>query len=151
MWYCYEPFVLRRFAENRIFVVNPKMPFEMFIDCFYCEHPFFLVSCLDDGRVAVTPNPTVVPLSSFQGGRWPCDLFPSEWEYVAIKNETYPVIVTAHPVAQFDEWCKRFEKKVYYFAKETLASFISGSKEFLPLELEYEHYGKAKTKETVNA
>ena len=52
------------------------MPFEMFVDCFYVERPFFLVSHLDDGRIAVTPNPTVVPLSLFQAGHWPCDLLP---------------------------------------------------------------------------
>lgn len=142
MSYPYETFVLRKLANERIFVVNAKMPFENFIDCFYLAHPFFMVSTLDDGRVVVTPNPTVVPLSLFQAGLWPRDLFPTEWEYVTIKDETYPVIMTAHPVPKFDEWLRLFEKNVIRFAKETLVEYINTSKYFLPLLLETENYKK---------
>jgi hypothetical protein len=142
MKYPYEPFVIRKFATNRIFEVNPKMPFEMVVDCFYVERPFFLISRLVDGRIAVTPNPTVVPLSLFQAGNWPCDLFPTEWEYGTIKNQTYPVIVTAHAIPNFDEWCTRFENNVVSFAKKTLAEHVTASKEFLPLDYEHETYKK---------
>src|SRR5262249_9929594 len=103
MKYTYEPFVLRRVAENRIFLVSAKMPVEMLVHCFSIEHPFFLVSSLEDQRIAITPNATVVPVNLFQGCG-PCDVLPTECEYGTIKNGTYPVIVTAHPVAHLDEW-----------------------------------------------
>jgi hypothetical protein len=150
MKYTYEPFVIRRLAENRIFLVSPKMPFEAFVNCFCVETPFFLVSCLEDGRVAVTPNTMVVPFNLYQAGYWPVDLFPTEWEYGTIKNGTYPVIITAHPVTNFDEWLRRFEKKVCYFASETLADFVTASKEFQPLENQrYEKINKSTTKEAL--
>ena len=53
MHYVYEPFILRRLAENRIFVCSPKIPFEYTICCFQSEKPFFMVSQFEDGRVAV--------------------------------------------------------------------------------------------------
>ena len=150
MNYAFEPFVLDRLANNRIFVVSPKMPFGMFVDCFYIERPFFLVSRLDDRRIAVTPNTTVVPLSLFQAGHWPRDLFPTEWEYGTIKSGTYPVIVTAHPITNFDVWCKQFEKNVIRFAEETLAEYVTGTKVVLPLEYEqYEKGSKPFSKEPV--
>jgi hypothetical protein len=136
MKFAYEPFILRRFAENRIFLVNAKMPFEYFINCFLIEHPFFLVSVLDDGRLAITPNPVVMPVSLFQTGYWPIDLFPTEYEYVTIKNGTYPLVLTAHPVLRIDDWFRKFEKTVTYFAKETLAEFFAGPRELLPIEFE---------------
>ena len=54
---------------------------------------------------------------------FPLDLFPTGWEYVTVKDETYPVILTAHPIANYEEWIKKFEKNVQLFAKETLVSF----------------------------
>jgi hypothetical protein len=152
MRYVYEPFVVRRFAEDRIFVVNPKMPFEMFVNCFYVEHPFFLISWLNDRRIALTPNPAVIPLSLFQTGYWPSDLFPTKWEYVTIKNGTYPVIITTYPVANFDEWCRLFEENVTCFATETLADYITAPKEFLPIEYEsQEKLHKPLAKEALKA
>ncbi len=136
MKFAYEPFILRKLADERIYLVNPKMPFEYFVDMFFVERPFFLVSVLDDARVAITPNPMVVPLNLFQTGYWPTDLFPNEWEYVTIKNGTYPLILTAHPIAKFEEWLKKFEKTVLFFTKETLADFVNTPKEFIPLEIE---------------
>jgi hypothetical protein len=136
MKYNYEPFVLRRFADRRIFLVNPKMPFEFFADCFYAEQPFFLTFQLDDGRIATIPNPTVMPLQLLGNGYWPRDLFPTGWEYVTFKNGNYPVIVTAHPVAKYDEWFRKFERLVAAFCKETIAEFITTGGEFLPLEEE---------------
>lgn len=136
MKFTYEPFIQRRFAEGRIFHVNPKMPFEAFVDCFIAEQPFFLVSLLEDGRLAITPNAIVMPISLFVNGYWPKDLFPAGWEYVTVKNGTYPLILTAHPVGRIDEWFRKFEKHVSAFAKETLAEFITSSAEFFPLEFE---------------
>jgi hypothetical protein len=151
MKYTYEPFVIRRLAENRVFLVSPKMPFEAFVNCFCVEQPFFLVSWLEDGRIAITPNTMVVPANLCQAGYWPVDLFPTEWEYGTIKNGTYPVIITAHPVANSDEWLRRFEKKVSYFATETLADFIAASKEFQPLEYpKYEKLNKSATREPLH-
>ena len=136
MKFAYDPFVLRRFADGRIFYVNPKMPFEYFVDCFQHEQPYFLVSTLEDGRLAITPNAMVMPYNYLQAGYWPRDLFPLGWEYVTIKNGTYPLIVTAHPVASIEEWLKKFEKLVSAFAKETLSEFITSCAEILPLEIE---------------
>jgi hypothetical protein len=112
------------------------MPFESFIDCFKYEQPFFMVSTLEDGRVAITPNALVIPYNFLQAGYWPRELFPTGWEYVAIKNGTYPVIMTAHPVASIDEWFRKFDKLVASFAKETLSEFVTTSAEFLPLDIE---------------
>lgn len=136
MKFAYEPFILRRFADGRIFYVSPKMPFEFFIDCFQNELPFFLVSMLEDGRIAITPNSFVIPFNFLQAGYWPRELFPMGWEYVTFKNGTYPLIVTAHPVATIDEWFRKFEKLVISFAKETLAEFVATSAEILPLDFE---------------
>ena len=135
MTFAYEPFVLRRSADGRIFYVSPKMPFEFFVDCFQNEQPFFLVSSLEDGRLAITPNALVMPYNFLQAGYWPRDLFPLGWEYVTTKNGTYPLIVTAHPVGQIEDWFRKFEKLVTAFAKETLAEFITTSAEIFPLEM----------------
>lgn len=136
MQWVYDPFVLRRTAEGRIFNVNPRMPFEFFIYCFQTEQPFFLVAQLDDGRVAITPNVMFIPFNLLQEGYWPQDLLPSGYEYVTMKNETYPVIISAHPVPRFDEWFRKFEGCVTAFAKQTLAEFVATSPEFLPIRLE---------------
>ena len=136
MKFVYEPFILRRFAEGRVFFVNYKMPFEHLIECFYDEQPFFIVGQQDDGRIFAVPNPMVMPLSYFAFGFWPRDLFPQGWEYITFKNGIYPVIMTAHPVAKMDDWFRRFERLVLAFSKETLAEFITTAGESLPLEFE---------------
>ena len=136
MKFAYESFILRRFADGRIFFVNPKMPFEYFIDCFHNEQPFFLVSMLEDGRIAITPNALVIPFNFLQAGFWPRELFPTGYEYVAIKNGSYPLIVTAHPITAIEQWFRKFEKLVSAFAKETLAEFVTSSGEMLPLDFE---------------
>jgi hypothetical protein len=146
MTYTYEPFVMRRLADDKIFLVSPKMPFEQFIDCFFFERPYFLLSVLDDGRLAITPNIAALPLNLLQGF-FPLDLFPTGWEYVTVKDETYPVILTAHPVVNYEEWIKKFEKNVQLFAKETLAEFILGCKELLPIQVETPY--KATTRQPV--
>ena len=56
MQFVYDPFIVRKVAEDRIFVCSPKMPFELFIHCFHQEGPFFLVTQLEDGRVTIIPN-----------------------------------------------------------------------------------------------
>lgn len=145
----YEPYILRRFADGRVFFVSPKMPFELFIDCFQNEQPFFLVSQLEDGRLAITPNALVMPYNFLQAGFWPRDLFPSGWEYVTIKNGTYPLIMTAHPIVKADEWFRKFEKHVISFAKETLSEFIITSAEILPLDIE--NFEKVPVKASVRA
>ena len=136
MKYIYEPFILRRLAGGRIFIVNPQMSYEAFVDCFHIEHPYFLTFVLDDGRVATIPNPTVMPLHLLSNGYWPRDLFPTNWEYVTFKNGNYPIIATANPVTKQDEWFKKFEKLVTAYCKETLAEFVTTGGEFLPLEVE---------------
>jgi len=57
------------------------------------------------------------------------------------------VIVTAHPVADFGDWCHQFEKNVLRFGMETLADYITGSKVVLPLE--YEKVSKPLGKEPI--
>lgn len=135
MTYIYEPFIMRRLAGDKIFLVSPRMPFEQFIDCFHFERPFFLISVLEDSRLAITPNITALPLN-LQQGFFPLDLFPTGWEYVTVKDETYPVILTAHPVLNYEEWIKKFEKNVLLFCRETLTEFVLGCKEFLPIHME---------------
>lgn len=154
MQFIYDPFVLRRAAGGRIFFVNSMMPFEYFINCFQAEQPFFLVSQLEDGRVAITPNVTFIPFNPLQAGYWPQNLLPYEWEYVTMKNGTYPLIISAHPVTKFDEWFRKFEACVTPFAKKTLAEFVATSPEFLPLELghKFEKFEQQRrTMEPVNA
>ena len=136
MKFAYEPFLLRKLGEGRIFLVNPKMPFEYFVDCFYAEHPFFIVSLLDDGRLSIVPNALVIPQNYLHAGYWPMDLLPTDWEYVTVKNGTYPVIITAHPLNNMEEWLRKFEKLVLYFAKETLWDFVTKATEIQPLEIE---------------
>lgn len=151
MKYQYEPFILRRFGGNRVFFVNATMPFEMYMDCFYNEQPFFLVSWLDDGRIAIVPNASVIPLNVIRDGFWPHDLFPSGFEYVTMKDGTYPVLITAHPVAQFEDWLKKFEGCVSSFAQLTLADFVKGSFEFKPLQQRETRPTNLPTRETVSA
>ncbi len=134
MQYHYDPFILRRAAEGRIFMVSPKMSFEFFINCFQLEHPFFLVAQLEDGRVAVTPNVMFIPFNLLQTDYWPQDMLPREYEYVTMKRETYPVIISAHPLHNFDEWFKKFQGCVTTFAQQTLLEFVTTSPEFMPLE-----------------
>lgn len=134
MKFAYEPYVLKRFAEGRIFFVNANMPFEFFLDCFRFEQPFFLFSQLEDGRVAIVPNAMCIPLNLLQFGFWPEDLFPSKYEYVTMKKGTYPVLLTAHPVTNVSEFFNLFERSVSSFAKTTLWEFISTSYEFVPLK-----------------
>jgi hypothetical protein len=150
MQFIYEPFVMRRFAEGRIFFVSPKMPFEFFLDCFQYEHPFFIVSQLEDGRVAITPNTMVIPQYLLQAGFGPQDLLPSDFEYVTIKNANYPVIITAHPITQIDMWLKKFEKFVKPYGKQTLSDFIT-SAEFLPLKMGFKKEFQPEFKEPVTA
>jgi hypothetical protein len=135
MQYVYDPFVIRRGADGRIFTVSPKMPFEWFVQCFHAEQPFFLVSQLEDGRVAITPNVSFIPFNLLKTEYWPQDLLPRDYEYVTMKKETYPVIMSAHPVARFDEWYRNFQSCVATFAKQSLGEFVATSPEFLPLEV----------------
>lgn len=141
MQYYYNPYVLRRAAEGRIFLVNPQMSFEQYINCFQAEQPFFLVSQLEDGRITITPNVMFIPFNLLQTGYWPQDLLPREYEYVTFKNETYPVIISAHPVTHFDEWFRKFQGCVTAFAKQSLAEFVSASPEYLPLETGWKETG----------
>jgi hypothetical protein len=136
MQFAYEPYVLRRTAEGRIFFVNSKMPFEYFVYCFQFEHPFFLISQLEDGRISITPNAMVIPWNLLQAGYWPQDLLPQGYEYVTMKHGTYPVIISAHPLPNFDEWYRRFVKCVDTFAKDPLGEFVMSTMEFLPLQFE---------------
>jgi hypothetical protein len=136
MRYLYEPFILRRVAEGRILFVSPRMPFEFFVNCFQAEQPFFLISQLEDGRLAITPTAMFLPWNVHQGGYGLMDLLPNEIEYVTLRNGTYPLVITAHPVANLDEWFRKFERFVTPFAKQSLAEFIGGTYEFLPLKPE---------------
>jgi hypothetical protein len=136
MRYLYEPFVLRRAAEGRIFFVSPQMPFEYFIQCFQAEQPFFLISQLEDGRLAITPNTMFIPWNMLQGSCCTLDLLPNEIEYVTVKGGTYPLIITAHPVSNYDEWFRKFERYVVPFAKQTLWEFVSSHYEFQPVDFE---------------
>lgn len=132
----YEPFVIRRLAEGRVFYVNPEMPFEYFLDCFQTDLPFFMVAQLPDGRICITPNANVIPQNFLQAGYGPWNLLPTEWEYVTIRGNTYPVIMTAHPVQNVDEWLFRFERFVLGFAKQTLCNFVTTAFDFIPLKIE---------------
>ena len=133
MQFVYDPFIVRRIAEGRIFICNSKMPFELFVDCFYREQPFFLVSQLEDGRVSIIPNmmffPKKIDLVGF--GSW--NLLPTECEYVTIKNGTYPLILTAHPVKEFDVWLRKLQTQLVTFARQSLWEFIDSTMEFEPL------------------
>jgi hypothetical protein len=151
MRYLYEPFILRRAAEGRIFFVSPKMPFEFFLQCFQAEQPFFLVSHLEDGRLAITPNVTFVPWNVVYGGYGPMDLLPTEWEYVTIKNASYPLIITAHPVSNVEEWFRKFEWSVSPFARQSLTEFVSGALEFQPIQAEGRTFEGAKWSKTRTA
>ncbi|HEY3245579.1 MAG TPA: hypothetical protein VGM03_19725 [Phycisphaerae bacterium] len=126
----------KRFAEGRIFYVNCKMPFEYFLDCFQWEHPFFLVSQLEDGRIAIVPNALVIPKTLWQAGYGPQDILPTEYEYVTTKWGAYPLIITAHPIYKVEEWFKKFERYVLPMCKQTLADFVNASFETLPLKFE---------------
>jgi hypothetical protein len=135
MQYVYDPYIIRRTSEGRIFLVNAKMTFEHFVWCFQNEQPFFMVSQLEDGRVAITPNATFIPLNLLQAGYWPQDLLPADQEYVTLKQGTYPVIISAHPVANFEDWYRRFTRCVEPFAKQTLDEFVSSTGDFKSIEL----------------
>jgi len=143
----YDPYVLRRMADGRIFHVNPTMPFEYFLDCFQQEQPFFMVSQIEDGRIAITPNAIVLPQNFLQAGHGPQDLLPRECEYVTIKDSTYPVIVTAHPVNNVNGWLTTFERWVQPFVKRPLAEFLTSSPESMPLDFERKPQLRPKTVE----
>lgn len=138
MYRPYEPFVIRRMAEGRIFFVNGQMPFEGFLDCFQEEHPFFMVWQLDDGRIGIMPNATIIPPASVRAGFAPEGLLPSEVEYVTLNNCPYPVIITAHPLAKVDVWLRNFERFVTGFARQTLATFVTSFFDFTPLKIQRE-------------
>jgi len=132
MQFPYEPFILRRMAEGRIFFTSPKMPFELFLNCFWTEKPFFLVSQLEDGRIAITPNAFCVPQNFYEAG--PHEFLPNDYEYVTIKNGTYPVIITAHPVTHVEEWLRKFDMWVKPWTAQTLQEFVAVSGDFQPLK-----------------
>lgn len=140
MLHVYDPYILRRACDGRIFYVNAKMPFEFFVNCFQAELPFFLVSQLEDGRVAITPNVMFIPWNLLQAGYWPQDLLPTGYEYVTIKNGTYPVIISAHPLMNFEEWFRAFERCVEPFAKQSLTEFVLTTGEYVPVELRREPF-----------
>ena len=133
MQLAYKPYVMRRLAEGRVFFVNQEMPFECVLDCFQAEQPFFVVSQLNDGRIAVTPNTFVIPHNYLQAGHRPEALLPAEVEYVTMRECTYPIIISAHPVNNVDEWLRRFERLVVGFARQSLGDFITSSWDFIPL------------------
>lgn len=137
MKHVYDPYVLKKFAEGRIFFVNSKMPFEFFVDCFQREQPFFIVSELEDGRLGIIPNTMFIP-QNLQGefGYGPWDLLPTEFEYVTMKNATYPMIVTAHPLPKVEDWLRKFERQVNPFAKQTFWEFVSSHDQFLPIQFD---------------
>lgn len=130
----YDPYILQKFADGRIFYVNAKMPFEFFLDCFQMEHPFFLVAKLDDGRIAITPNAMVIPKFFLKPGFDQFDWLPTGFEYVTISRGTYPVFITAHPVNNIDQWFHKFEMCVEPFAKQTLWDFVTKSYDFVPIK-----------------
>lgn len=145
----YDPYILKRASDGRIFHISAQMPFEYCVDCFQTEMPFFFVAQLEDGRVAITPNVTFMPWSMYQSGFWPEDLFPSTIEYVTLKNCTYPLILTAHPVANFDKWFNLFTRGIDRFAKQPLGEFVATSRDFFPLEAR--HDPQFVGKEMINA
>jgi hypothetical protein len=134
MRFQYEPYVMRRFDEGRIFFVSAQMPFEFYFHCFQAEQPFCLISQLEDGRIAIVPNAMFLPWNVLQGGRGPLDLLPSEFEYVTMKDGLYPLIITAHPVTNVDEWLRTFERRFTPFLKQTLWQFVSSAYELMPLK-----------------
>jgi hypothetical protein len=134
MRFLYEPFILRRVAEGRILFVSPRMPFEFFVHCFQAEQPFFLISQLEDGRLAITPNTMFIPWNLEQGAF--NDLLPTDIEYVTMRNATYPVLLTAHPIVNLEEWFRKFERLVAPFARQTLSEFVASAHEFMPIEVE---------------
>lgn len=125
MRYIYDPFVMRRMAEGRIFCVTPQMPFEYFVYCFQAEKPFFFVTQLEDGRISIVPNVTFIPWNLFQTGYWPQDLLPEGCEYVTMRDGSYPVILSAHPVNNYEQWLGKFVRCVDAYAKQTLGDFIN--------------------------
>jgi hypothetical protein len=131
MQFPYEPFILKRMAEGRIFQASPKMPFESFLNIFQTERPYFVVSQLEDGRVAITPNASCVPQNFFLQG--PHEFLPDGYEYVTIKDATYPLIITAHPVP-LDEWLVKFDRWVKPWVNQTLAEFINTSRGLTPVK-----------------
>ena len=135
MRYMYEPYILRRFAEDKIFFVNSTMPFEYFVQCFQMEFPFFLVTQFEDGRLAISPNTNFIPWSVLKDGEGLLAILPREFEYVTMKKGTFPFILTAHPVMNVDEWLKKFARFVATFTKQTVAEYIAGY-EFRPFERE---------------
>ena len=136
MRYMFESFILRRAAEGRILFVSAKMPFEFFVQCFQAEQPFFLISQLEDGRVAITPNAAFFPWNVTQGWHGFSEVLPNDVEYVTMKNGSYPLIITAHPLTNFEDWFKRFERFVIPFAKQTLWEFVNSTSDFMPIEFE---------------
>lgn len=129
----YEPYVIRKLGDGRLFLVNPQMPFEFFLDCFQLEQPCFCVAQLADGRLAITPNPAVIPPGSFQTWFGTQTWLPTETEYVMMRG-TYPIIMTAHPITKVEEWLRKFERFVIGFTKQTFADFVCCSHDFIPVK-----------------
>ena len=138
MFHMYDPFVLKRIAEGRIFFVNGQMPFEYFLNCFQTEHPFFMVWQLEDGRIGIMPNAAIIPPTFVRAGFTPEGLLPSEVEYVTLNNCPYPVIITAHPLTKVDAWLRSFERFVTGFAKQTLMTFVTSFFDVTPLKIQRE-------------
>jgi hypothetical protein len=133
MTYAFDQYIFRRFDKGRVFLVNAQMPFEYFIDCFRIESPFFLVAQLEDGRVAIIPNVMCLPWNVQQTGYWAQELLPAGYEYVTIKQGSYPVIISAHPLPNFEDWFKAFARGIEPFATQTLGAYVRGAHELLPL------------------
>lgn len=142
----YEPYVLRRLANGRLFFVNHTIPFELSADCFGWENPFFLVSQLPDGRMVITVNPTVISYAALLNGQGVSELLPANHEYVTLRRGIYPVIMTAHPVTNVNEWLQCFEKTVRSLATQTLGEFVGTFGEFIPLRAE----GRVRQQEPVS-
>jgi len=51
-----------------------------------------------------------------------------------MKKGTYPLLLTAHPVSNPNEFFSYFERTISSFAKTTLWEFVSTSYEFMPLK-----------------
>lgn len=129
----FEPFVVRRLADGRVFFVNQNMPVENVLDCFQVEHPFFMVAQLEDGRLAITPNSSIIPQNYLQADHRSEDLLPANVEYVTMRTGTCPIIITAHPVNNVDEWLRTFERLVTAFAKQSFGRFVTASRDYVPL------------------
>ncbi|MHC5002668.1 MAG: hypothetical protein ACYTJ0_06060 [Planctomycetota bacterium] len=142
MRYLYEPYVFKRMAEGRVFFVNSAMPFEFSLQCFQFELPFFLVSQLDDGRLAITPNAMFFSGKFPYIGFGPMELLPKDFEYVTMKDALYPFILTAHPIANVEEWFRKFERFVKPFARQSINEFVTTFREFQPLEVEKKKFVK---------